>query len=86
MPPEAIEALGAWLGITTLGAFVLMGMRLRLKAKSSESPKLEKLTEAVEGLYDQNQALREDVAELQERLDFHERLLTRGRETVSTPV
>ena len=84
MPPEVIVALGESLGITTLGAFVLMGMRVRLKAKSSEPPK--KLTEAMEGLYDQNQALREDVAELQERLDFHERLLTRGREPVNTSV
>jgi hypothetical protein len=47
----------------------------------------EQVTDAMDALYEQTRLLREDVSELQERLDFHERLLTQPRdEQVDTPV
>ena len=92
MSPEILEAIGPFFGLTAFGAIVLIGMRMRYKYKidSMAAPKSEqtqRLVEAVDGLYEQTQLLREEVGELQERLDFHERLLTKARgEAVDTPV
>ncbi|UCD25741.1 MAG: hypothetical protein JSW51_07465 [Gemmatimonadota bacterium] len=93
MSPEILEAIGPLFGITAVGILVLIGMRMRYKYKidSMQRPSSEqanRLTEAVDGLYEQAQALREEVNELQERLDFHERLLTKAkqeREQADTP-
>ena len=58
--------------------------RYQYKAKMLEQPKsseeLERLADAMDAIYEQSRGLREDIGELQERLDFHERLLTKGKE------
>jgi hypothetical protein len=90
MPPEAMEVIGAMVSVISLGTLVLLGMRMRYKYKlmreAPEPPEaLQRMTEVVDALYDQTCQLREDVTALQERLDFHERLLTQpSRETADT--
>ena len=86
MPPEIIEGIMPVIAMLGMGTFVLIGMKLRFdhKAKMLDQTKgvedLERLTEAMDSIFEQTRALREDIGELQERLDFHERLLTRPKE------
>jgi hypothetical protein len=81
-------AVTAMLG---LGTFVLIGMKMRFdhKAKMLQQPKsgdeIERLADAMDSMYEQTRALREEVGELQERLDFHERLLTRPKDGDDSP-
>ncbi len=89
MPTAVVEAIASVIALISVGSFVLIGMRMRLNAKVrlQKPPEAEKLQEAVETLYDQTQLLREGLSELNERMDFHERLLTRqSRAKVDTPV
>ena len=95
MTPDAIEALAALTGMTSLGILVLVGIKMRFnhKLRMREMPtgENERLTEAVEQLQDEVRLMREEFTELHERVDFAERLLARGkspdeaRERVSTP-
>lgn len=90
MPPDVAGMLVGLLGVVSVGTLILIGMRMRLthKMPSREKPdELEQIHDALDALHDQNRSLREDVAELQERLDFHERLLTQPQdERVDTPI
>jgi hypothetical protein len=90
MPPDVAGGLVAVLGVVSVGTLILIGMRMRFlhKMQAREEPgELERIHDTLDALHDENRALREDVAELQERLDFHERLLTQPREErVDTPV
>jgi uncharacterized protein YlxW (UPF0749 family) len=91
MSTEILEAIGPFFAIAAMGTLVLVGMRMRYKYKIDSMPRpkseqTERLTEAVDGLYEQAQLLRDEVSELQERLDFHERLLTKAKkEQADTP-
>ncbi len=95
MTPDAIEALAALTGMTSIGILVLVGLKMRFnhKFRMRETPagEHERLTEAVEQLQDEVRLMREEFTELHERVDFAERLLARGkspdeaRERVSTP-
>ena len=86
MHPEAIEGIMAVVGMLSLGGFVLLGMKMRYdyKSKTLDQPKsaedIDRLADAMDSMYEQTRALREELGELQERLDFHERLLARGKE------
>ena len=90
MPPDVLGGLVAVLGVVSVGALFLVGMRMRFshKMQSQKKPEeLDQINDALDALHEENRLLREDFAELQERLDFHERLLTRPRdELVDTPV
>ena len=91
MSPEILEAIGPFFALAAMGTLVLVGMRMRYKYKIDSMPlpkseQTERLTEAMDGLFEQTQLLREEVGELQERLDFHERLLTKAqKEQADTP-
>jgi len=84
MGPDIIAPIMAVVGMLSIGSLVLIGMKMRYqhKAKMLEQPKdgedMERLVDAMDSIYEQSRALREDIGELQERLDFHERLLTKG--------
>ena len=86
MDPALIEGIMAVTAMLGLGTFVLIGMKMRFdhKAKMIDQPKhseeLERLADAMDSMYDQARTLREEVGELQERLDFHERLLTKPKD------
>jgi hypothetical protein len=89
MPPDVLGGLVAVLGVVSIGTMVLIGMRMRFihKMQSRDKPhELDQVNDALDDLYEQARGLREDVSQLQERMDFHERLLTQGREQVDTPV
>ena len=86
MYPNIIEPIMAVFGMLSIGTLVLVGMKMRYQYKSKmlEQPKsseeLERLADAMDSIYEQSRALRDDIGELQERLDFHERLITKGKE------
>ena len=90
MPPDVVGGLVAVLGVVSLGVLFLVGMKMRFahKMQSQKKPEeLEQINDALDALHEENHLLREDFAELQERLDFHERLLTQPTdEQVDTPV
>ena len=86
MPPDLMEGIMAITAMLGIGTFVLIGMKMRFdyKSKMLDQPKstedIERLADAMDSIYEQTRTLREDIGELQERLDFHERLLTRPKE------
>ena len=76
---------------------MLVGLKMRFdhKFRMRERPggeDTERLTEAVEQLHDEVRLMREEFADLQERVDFTERVLSQGKAQheigppVSTPV
>ncbi len=84
MPPDVLEFLAPVVVIISIGTFILIGMRMRLTAKRHAQGQLpreevERLADAVEYLNDQVRTMGENLAELSERVDFAERLLTAGR-------
>lgn len=88
MPREIVLLIGGLLGAAMVGILVLGGMKIWVTARSSRKAQvgregLERLLEAMEGLQEQMFDVREAVAELHERIDFTERLLTRGETDAS---
>ncbi len=87
MDANIIEPIMAICATIALGTFTLIGMKMRYqhKARMMEQPKnsenMERLADAMDSVYEQTRALRDDVSELQERLDFHERLLSEAKKT-----
>ena len=83
MTPDAIEALAAIAGMTSLGILVLVGIKMRFnhKLRMREMPtgENERLTDAVEQLQDEVRLMREEFTDLNERVDFTERVLSEGR-------
>lgn len=93
MPYAVIEALSALTAVGLIGSFVLIGLRMRWKHKehqlgSAGGEEIERLADAVEVLTEQVEHLSSETADLQERLDFAERLLTKPAEPEpsTTPV
>ena len=75
------EVLGIFVPISAIvGFFGLMGLKTwsNYKLKMRETPDGDdgRLTEAMQQLYDEVSSMREDLAELHERVDFTERVLS----------
>jgi hypothetical protein len=91
MPPEIVDAIAPLIALLGLGTFALIGLRMFLGYKarrlelSSGRGDAGRVDELVEELRNEVQALRGDLGELHERMDFAERLLTRGQEAQSPP-
>lgn len=84
MPPQIIEVIGPLIAMGMIGTMVLLGYKMHLNAKVQTGRKdggqdVRPLADTVEELQEQVRVLREDTAELQERMDFAERLLTQGK-------
>lgn len=66
-----------------LGFFGLMGLKTwsnhKLKMREMPDGDNERLSEAVQQLYDEVGSMREDLAEMHERMEFTERMLTEIR-------
>jgi hypothetical protein len=81
MEPDAILVFIPLLGV--LGAIALLGFRMRfnhqLKMREPPGGDTERLVEAMHQLHDETGSMREDIAELQERMDFAERMLSEVR-------
>ena len=66
-----------------VGTFSLVGLKILVSARKTRhgevgKEEVQRLTESVEGLQDQMYRVRDAVGELHERMDFAERLLTKG--------
>ncbi|NIM49899.1 MAG: hypothetical protein GTN62_06390 [Gemmatimonadales bacterium] len=94
MPPYDIMPLAA---IALLCATGLACFRMWIAGRTRrhhevQGEKVERLADAVDGLYEQMGEMRDSIAELHERVDFAERLLTKGNQrdvkrlNASTPV
>lgn len=85
MDPAIAEILGPVTAILGLGTMILIGVKLRYSHKEKMrlgeggSGVTEHLGEDVAVLRDEVRLLREGFAELYERVEFAERLLTKGR-------
>ncbi len=81
MDPAVVGVFIPILGI--LGGFGLMGLKIwtnhKLKMREMPDGDNERLTEAVQQLSDEVGSMREEVAELHERADFTERMLSEVR-------
>jgi len=82
-----MDLLLAGILVTTLAATLcgsgLLGWRMWLRSKTERlqlagRDDVERLAEAVEALHDRIQYLQEEIGQVDERLDFAERLLSRG--------
>lgn len=89
MDPTAwLEPVTAFLATISLGAMVLIGMKMRYRAKIKMREQTEAgrhLREAFEETRDEVRLLREEVLDVQERLDFTERLLTQALPRAAEP-
>ena len=97
MPPDVLGGLVGVIGATSAGILVLVGLKMRFDHKfrmreRSGGEDAGRLTEAVEQLHDEVRLMRDEFADLQERVDFTERVLSQGKAQheigppVSTPV
>lgn len=85
MHPQIAEAIAPLIALLGVGTFTLVGLRMYLgyrtkRLELSAGHPSTHLEDAIEELRNEVQGLRGDLGELQERVDFAERLLTRGQE------
>ena len=78
--PEEVAIL---IMVAMLGGFSLSGLGMILRARGRRHSEVgreevDRLSDAVENLHDQLYQMRDSMAELHERVDFAERLLTKG--------
>jgi hypothetical protein len=87
MQPWIVDAIAPLIALLGLGTFSLIGLRMWLGYKArrlelgSGRGDPTRVEELVEELRTELQLLRGDVNDLHERLDFTERVLTRGQGT-----
>ena len=72
------------LAVTICGS-ILIGARMWLRSKADRlnlagRDEFERLTEAVDNLHERMQFVQDEIGELHERVDFAERLLTKGEQ------
>ena len=87
MSQAEIEALLTLIGLVTFGAFGLTAYKWRLQAKGilGGGRSTERLAESVTELREQMAAMREDIVELHERVDFAERVISHGDRQQALP-
>ena len=85
MTPDFIEGLIAVVGLVSIGGVFLVGIKMRYSHKEKMrlgeggTEDTQRLEEEVATLRDEVHGMREGFAELYERVEFAERLLTKGR-------
>lgn len=85
MDPIIAETIGPVIGLIAVGTCVLIGMKMRYEYRVKQLEKgagreaTEQIETQLDQLRDQVLALREDVSELYERVEFTERMLARGK-------
>ena len=81
MDPGLVGVFIPIMGILCACGFLGLKTWTNYKLKMRETPggDIDRLTEAVQQLHDEVGLMREDVAELQERVDFTERMLSEVR-------
>lgn len=88
MDPILADTFAPLFALVTVGTFVLIGLRMYLshRGKALHAPgslETERLTRELSEVRAQLEAVRDDVGELYERVEFAERVLTKGREGAS---
>lgn len=85
MSPELLDLLAPIIILPTLGTLVLIGIKMRLNylrdirlGKTAEENR--QLEEEVANLRDEVLYLREGMDDMSERIEFHERLLTKAKD------
>ena len=80
-PPEVLAVVIPILAV--IGSFILIGFKgwanHELKMRETSGGDNERLPEAVQQQHDEVSSMREEFAELHERVDFHERMLSEVR-------
>jgi hypothetical protein len=85
MPPEVLEPIAAITSIVAIGSLVLVGMKMRYtylqrtRVGSIAPEEVERLGNEVDALRHELQHVREEVLELNDRVEFTERLLERPK-------
>ena len=85
MDPVLADVLAPLIATFGIGTMVLIGMKLRynhkarIAAQTGSSEDVDRIAHAVGDLIDEVQSLREGLVDLNERMEFSERLLTQGR-------
>ncbi|UCF39624.1 MAG: hypothetical protein JSW43_07690 [Gemmatimonadota bacterium] len=85
MDPAIADAIGPVFALVGIGSMILIGMKMRYthlrhtKFAKGAGPEVEQLADAVDSLRDEVRELREGMVDLHERVEFAERMLTRGR-------
>jgi len=86
MPPELVEIVAPPIAILSFGILVLVGMKIRYShiqrtrvKGGAEQQDVERLATAVDTLQDELRVVRDDILQLNERVEFTERLLERPR-------
>jgi hypothetical protein len=83
--PAIAEVVGPIFAILGLGSMILIGIKMRythlqrMKQHQVGGEDLERLAEGVSNLREDVRQLREEYVELYERVDFAERVLTKGK-------
>lgn len=84
MSTAEFEMMMVFMGFIASGVFGLVGLRMflthRARRLSGGQAGTEQLAETVDDLRRELGEVRGDLADMQERMDFAERLLTRARE------
>jgi hypothetical protein len=83
MSTSQVEVLATLIGFLGAGTFLLIGLRMFLthRARRLRGEGGAELAEAVTGLRDDVHALRDEITDLHERVDFAERLLAQQRDS-----
>jgi hypothetical protein len=90
MGADVVEILAPVLAFISIGGMILIGMRIRYSHKErtalgGTSPReVEQLTDTVKALRDEVQVLRDGFLELNDRVEFAERLLERPKGKTET--
>ncbi|UCC83115.1 MAG: hypothetical protein JSW46_19545 [Gemmatimonadota bacterium] len=85
MGADVVEILAPVLAFVSIGGIILIGMKLRYTHKErtalggTSQKEVEQLTETVKALRGEVQVLRDDFLELNDRVEFAERLLERPK-------
>ena len=90
MPPEVLDLLAPIIILPTLGTMVLIGIKMRLNylrdiRLGTTTEETRQLEEEVNNLRDEVLYLREGLDDMAERIEFHERLLTKAAEDEPRP-
>jgi len=85
MDPQVLEIVGPVVAILGIGSMILIGIKMRYthlrdtRHQQVGLEELERLAEDIERLRDEVRLLREESADMSERLEFTERVLSRGK-------
>lgn len=85
MPPHLLDTIAPLVGMLVMGTMGLIGFKLWLDAKTARltgrgGEDVKRLTETVDRLDDQFRVLHDHLTDLDERLEFAERVLARSAE------